>query len=85
MWKNYLKSAVRVIIMLPAIILDLVGCFISLLWIITRVIVLAIGKWLCKVIPLSKDCSYAVSFNESIAMIKKAHQTVFVDILDLFA
>lgn len=83
MWKNYLKSAVRIVIMLPAIILDLMGYFISLLWIITRVIILAIVKWLCKAIPLSKDCSYAVPFNECIAMIKEAHQTIFVDILDL--
>lgn len=83
MWKNYLKSTVRVIIGLPAIILDLVGYIISLLWIIVRVCVLAFTKWLGKVIPLSKDCPYAVPYDVLIAQLKETHQALFVDILDL--
>lgn len=83
MWKNYLKSGIRVIIMLPAIILDIVGYFISLLWICARVIILAIGKWLGKVIPLSKDCSYAVPFDEFLEEVKEAHKALFVDFLDI--
>jgi len=83
MWKNYMKSAIRIIICLPAIILDFVGCIISLLWIVARVIFLAIAKWLAKVIPLSEDCPYAVAWDDFMAKVKDAHKQIFVDILDL--
>lgn len=83
MWKNYMKSAIRIIICLPAIILDFVGCTISLLWIVARVIFLAIAKWLANIIPLSEDCPYAVAWDDFMAEVKDVHKQVFVDILDL--
>ena len=83
MWKNYLKSAVRVIIMLPWIVLDIMGSVAALLWMIMRVITLWFCKRLAKIIPLSKDCPYVKSVDKYISELKEAHQGMFVDILDI--
>lgn len=83
MWKNYLKSAVRFIICLPLIILDVVGYIIALLWMGFRILMMGFMKWLAKKIPLSEDCPYAVTVESWIRQAKEAHQTLFVDFFDV--
>jgi len=82
MWRNYLISAVRLIIMLPITVVDSVGYIVSLLWMMVRLASLLLAKFVVKPIPLSDDCPYARSYKSYIEKIKDAHKAAFVESLD---
>lgn len=82
--KDILKTIARIILWLPALIIDQVLFWVTVITHFGRIMLMwVISRVHSKILVLSDECPYAISIDEIIQIAKDAYTVIFVDSWDL--